>query len=46
MEKNLKQLQQKKRSNRVLVLGHNNIDYKSVLKHPFDYKTKRGLAGF
>ncbi len=43
MEKNLKRLRQKKRSNRVLVLGHNPLDYKSILKHPFDYKTKRGL---
>ena len=43
MEKNLKLLRQKKRSNRVLVLGHNPLDYKSVLEYPFDYDTKRGL---
>lgn len=43
MEKNLKKLQRKKRSSRVLVLGHNPLDYKSVLKHPFNYNTKRGF---
>lgn len=43
MEKNLKKLQRKKRSNRVLVLGHNPLDYKSIYNHPFNYATKRGL---
>ena len=46
MEKNLKalkRLRKLKKSNRALVLGHNALDYKSVLKYPFDYKTKRGL---
>ena len=46
MEKNskvLKKLKLKKRSNKVLVLGHNALDYKSVLKYPFGYDTKRGF---
>tara|TARA_R100000234_G_scaffold119008_1_gene100827 strand:- start:75 stop:845 length:771 start_codon:yes stop_codon:yes gene_type:complete len=43
MEKNLQKLQRKKRSNKVLVLGHNPLDYKSVLKYPFNYDTKRGF---
>lgn len=43
MEKNLKKLQRKKRSSKVLVLGHNPLDYKSVLKYPFNYNTNRGF---
>ena len=43
MEKNLKKLQRKKRSRRVLVLGHNPLDYKSVIKYPFEHNTKRGF---
>ena len=43
MEKNLKLLRKKRKSNRALILGHNALDYKSVLKHPFNYQTKRGF---
>ena len=43
MEKNLKSLKKLKKRNKVLILGHNALDYKSVLKYPFNYETKRGL---
>ena len=43
MDKNIKILKEKKDSNKVLILGHHALDYKSVLKHPFPYQTKRGF---
>ena len=43
MDKNIKILKEKKDSNKVLILGHHAQDYKSVLKYPFPYQTKRGL---
>ena len=43
MDKNIKILKEKKDSNKVLILGHHAQDYKSVLKHPFNYDTKRGF---
>tara|TARA_Y100001938_G_scaffold11117_1_gene13852 strand:- start:259 stop:1038 length:780 start_codon:yes stop_codon:yes gene_type:complete len=46
MEKNLKvlkKLKKAKKNNKVLVLGHNALDYKSVLKYPFGYDTNRGF---
>ena len=39
----LKKLKKAKKSNKVLVLGHNALDYKSVLKYPFGYDTNRGF---
>tara|TARA_R100000655_G_scaffold45131_1_gene81976 strand:- start:269 stop:1060 length:792 start_codon:yes stop_codon:yes gene_type:complete len=39
----IKELRKFKESDRVLVLGHNALDYKSVLKYPFPYKTGRGF---
>ena len=39
----LKKLKKAKKSNKVLVLGHNALDYKSVLKYPFGYDTGRGF---
>ncbi len=43
MDKNIKILKEKKNSNKVLILGHHAQDYKSVLKYPFDFNTKRGF---
>ena len=43
MNKSIRILKEKKDSNKVLILGHHAQDYKSVLKYPFPYKTKRGL---
>ena len=43
MNKSIKILKEKRDSNKVLILGHHAQDYKSVLKYPFPYETKRGL---
>tara|TARA_R100000664_G_C2751214_1_gene138495 strand:- start:133 stop:909 length:777 start_codon:yes stop_codon:yes gene_type:complete len=39
----LKKLKNLKKNNKVLILGHNALDYKSVLKYPFGYDTGRGF---
>ena len=39
----LKKLKQLKKSNKALIIGHNALDHKSLLKYPFPYETKRGF---
>jgi len=41
--KNLKKLKKLKKSNKVLVLGHNALDYKSAIKYPFPGAIEKGM---